>query len=135
MLCERRNITQPADWLAAIEAAAAADGVTVSEWIGEACRKRLPVSVRRENETQTEENEMKSTFKNTTEKGNVAAMRIEVTEQPHSHAGKAHARLVCVLRDGRETTRDGKYFPTMEEAQQQGRIWEAAAESAGLVEE
>jgi hypothetical protein len=46
--CERRNITQPADWWAAIEAAAQADGVTVSEWIGEACRKRLPVSVRRE---------------------------------------------------------------------------------------
>lgn len=45
---ERRNITQPADWWAAIEAAAKADGVTVSEWIGEACRKRLPVSVRRE---------------------------------------------------------------------------------------
>jgi len=44
---ERRNITQPADWWAAIEAAAQADGVTVSEWIGEACRKRLPVSVRR----------------------------------------------------------------------------------------
>ncbi|MCU0870706.1 MAG: hypothetical protein MUE50_00025 [Pirellulaceae bacterium] len=45
--CERRNITQPADWWAAIEAAAAAESVTVSEWIGEACRKRLPVSVRR----------------------------------------------------------------------------------------
>ena len=44
---ERKNITQPADWWAAIEAAAQADGVTVSEWIGEACRKRLPVSVRR----------------------------------------------------------------------------------------
>jgi hypothetical protein len=45
--CERRNITQPADWWAAIEAAAAAESVTVSEWIGEACRKRLPVLVRR----------------------------------------------------------------------------------------
>jgi hypothetical protein len=44
---ERRNITQPSDWWAAIEAAAAAESVTVSEWIGEACRKRLPVSVRR----------------------------------------------------------------------------------------
>ena len=44
---ERRNITQPADWWAAIEAAARADGVTVSEWIGEACRKRLGVAVRR----------------------------------------------------------------------------------------
>lgn len=47
-ISERRNITQPADWWAAIEAAAAAEGVTVSEWIGEACRKRLPASVRRE---------------------------------------------------------------------------------------
>ena len=46
--CQRRNITQPADWWAAIEAAAAAENVTVSEWIGEACRKRLLVSVRRE---------------------------------------------------------------------------------------
>ena len=44
---ERRNITQPADWWAAIAAAAAAESVTVSEWIGDACRKRLPVSVRR----------------------------------------------------------------------------------------
>jgi hypothetical protein len=44
---ERRNITQPADWWVAIEAAAQAAGVTVSEWIGEACRKRLSVSVRR----------------------------------------------------------------------------------------
>lgn len=78
---------------------------------------------------------MNSTFKNMTEKGNVAAMRIEVTEEPHSHAGKAHARLVCVLRDGRETTRDGKYFPTLEEAQQQGKAWESAAEAAGLVRE
>jgi hypothetical protein len=47
MSSERRNIPQPADWWAAIEAAAQADGVTVSEWIGEACRKRLPVSVSR----------------------------------------------------------------------------------------
>lgn len=47
MNSERRNITQPADWWAAIERAADKAGLTVSEWIGEAAVDKLPVSVAR----------------------------------------------------------------------------------------
>lgn len=47
MISVRKNITQPADWWAAIENAARAEGITISEWIGNACRKRLPTPIRR----------------------------------------------------------------------------------------
>ena len=35
---ERKNITQPASWWVAFEAAATEEGLTLSEWIGECCR-------------------------------------------------------------------------------------------------
>ena len=38
MKAERKNITQPADWWAAFELQANAEGLTLSEWIGECCR-------------------------------------------------------------------------------------------------
>lgn len=41
MKAERRNITQPADWWAAFEIQAAAEGLTLSEWMGECCRVYL----------------------------------------------------------------------------------------------
>lgn len=47
MTSQRRNITQPADWWAAIERAAEKAGQTVSEWIGEAAMEKLSVSVSR----------------------------------------------------------------------------------------
>lgn len=37
----RKNITQPADWWAAFESAAKAEGKTLSEWIGDVARKSL----------------------------------------------------------------------------------------------
>jgi len=42
---ERRNLTQPADWWAAFEAQAKADGQTLSEWAGECMRGNLPKDV------------------------------------------------------------------------------------------
>jgi len=45
MTSERRNITQPADWWAAFEVAAKAEGVNLSEWIGACCVANVPVSV------------------------------------------------------------------------------------------
>lgn len=42
MTSERRNITQPADWWAALEKQATAEGMTLSEWIGWACKAKLP---------------------------------------------------------------------------------------------
>lgn len=42
MKAERRNITQPADWWAAFEKQATADGMTLSEWVGECCYGYLP---------------------------------------------------------------------------------------------
>jgi len=39
--CERRNITQPADWWKAFDEAAAAEGMTVAAWLGEAGKLRL----------------------------------------------------------------------------------------------
>ena len=38
MSSERRNITQPADWWVAFELQAKAEGLTLSEWVGECCR-------------------------------------------------------------------------------------------------
>lgn len=45
MTNDRKNITQPADWWAAFEEAASKEGLTLSAWIGEACKARLPVKV------------------------------------------------------------------------------------------
>ena len=38
MNSKRRNITQPADWWVAFEMQAKAEGLTLSEWVGECCR-------------------------------------------------------------------------------------------------
>lgn len=73
-------------------------------------------------------------FENTTSQGNVKAFRIEVTECPNSNAGKAHAKLINELRDGSETTRDGKYFPTLEGAAAHAANWISMCEKTpGLV--
>lgn len=45
MTNERKNITQPADWWAAFETQAKAEGLTLSAWIGEAAKAKLPVKV------------------------------------------------------------------------------------------
>lgn len=51
---ERKNITQPPDWWAAFEREAERKGMSLSAWIGDACRAKLPnrvwtkLSVRRE---------------------------------------------------------------------------------------
>jgi len=45
MTSERRNITQPADWWAAFEVAAKAEGVNLSEWAGDCMRANLPKDV------------------------------------------------------------------------------------------
>ena len=42
----RKNITQPANWWQAFEAEATANGLSLSEWIGECCRIRLPKEAR-----------------------------------------------------------------------------------------
>ena len=41
----RRNITQPDDWWAAFELQAKADGKTLSAWIGDAAKDKLPAKV------------------------------------------------------------------------------------------
>ena len=41
MTDNRKNITQPADWWAAFEAKAQSEGKTLSQWIGDTCRKAL----------------------------------------------------------------------------------------------
>ena len=43
---ERRNITQPIDWWAAIAKQAEKEGKSISGWIGEACRAKLPKRVK-----------------------------------------------------------------------------------------
>lgn len=43
----RRNITQPADWWAAFDAAAQAGGTDLSAWLGEAGRRMLPRAERK----------------------------------------------------------------------------------------
>jgi len=55
MQAERKNITQPAAWWAAFESAAAVEGQTLSEWVGDCClanleestAKKLPERVKR----------------------------------------------------------------------------------------
>ena len=42
MTNERKNITQPADWWAAFEEAARAEGMTLAAWLGEAAKAKLP---------------------------------------------------------------------------------------------
>ena len=42
MTSERKNISQPADWWAAFEKQAKAEGLTLSEWMGECCRLFVP---------------------------------------------------------------------------------------------
>lgn len=44
---QRINITQPSDWVEAFKAQAEKDGLTLSEWMGEACLARLPDKVRK----------------------------------------------------------------------------------------
>jgi hypothetical protein len=41
MKSTRKNIAQPADWWEAFVAAATGDGQTLSEWMGEAAKRRL----------------------------------------------------------------------------------------------
>lgn len=43
----RKNITQPADWWAAFEDQANAEGVNLSEWVGACCVANLPVPVQK----------------------------------------------------------------------------------------
>lgn len=45
MVSERRNITQPSDWWAAFEEAAAAEGCSLAEWLGKAGKSRLSTRV------------------------------------------------------------------------------------------
>ena len=45
MSSERKNVTQPADWWAAFESQAKADGQTLSEWAGDCMRANLPKDV------------------------------------------------------------------------------------------
>lgn len=60
------------------------------------------------------------TFKNTTDQGNVAAMRIELDEcGPFCNAGTHHVKLVMELRNGKEQTRTGNYYKSLEEAEKQ----------------
>lgn len=44
---ERKNLTMPADWWAAFSAAAAAEGCSLAEWLGEAARRALPAHERK----------------------------------------------------------------------------------------
>ena len=39
---ERKNVTQPGDWWAAFEEQAWREGKTLSAWIGDACKDKLP---------------------------------------------------------------------------------------------
>jgi hypothetical protein len=48
MTNERKNITQPPDWWQVFEGEAKKAGVSLSEWIGEACLQRLPNKVRKQ---------------------------------------------------------------------------------------
>ena len=45
---KRKNISQPHDWWLAFEAAARADGRTLSAWIGECCVECIPDSAQAE---------------------------------------------------------------------------------------
>jgi len=44
-MSERRNITQPADWWAAFEAQAKADGQSLAAWAGDCMWANLPKDV------------------------------------------------------------------------------------------
>ena len=46
MTCTRKNLTQPEDWWSAFEQQAASEGLSLSEWLGNAGRKQLPTEVR-----------------------------------------------------------------------------------------
>jgi len=43
----RKNITQPADWWQAFEAAATESGLSLSEWVGECCLIRVDKDTRK----------------------------------------------------------------------------------------
>lgn len=45
---ERKNLIQPPDWWRAFEAEAEKRGVSLAEWMGNACRRALPADVRAE---------------------------------------------------------------------------------------
>ena len=45
MTNDRKNITQPADWWVAFEAAAESEGVSLAEWIGACCVANIPKDV------------------------------------------------------------------------------------------
>jgi len=45
MSSDRKNITQPVDWWDAFEAAAAAEGVSLAEWLGACGVANLPKDV------------------------------------------------------------------------------------------
>jgi hypothetical protein len=76
---------------------------------------------------------MTKRFENKTGKGNVTAMRVEVKETPNSHAGAAHAQLICELTNGTESTRAGQYFLSLADAEKQASEWAAMAIKSGLV--
>lgn len=39
-MSEKKLISQPADWWAAFEKQASLEGMTMSQWVGEACKQR-----------------------------------------------------------------------------------------------
>lgn len=45
---ERKHITQPADWWAAFEEQAKAEGMSLAAWLGEAAKAQLPKRVAKE---------------------------------------------------------------------------------------
>ncbi len=45
MTNERKNISEPSDWWNAFEAQAKAEGFSLSAWLGEAAKAKLPPKV------------------------------------------------------------------------------------------
>ncbi len=73
-------------------------------------------------------------YRNPTDRGNVAAMRVIIDETPAAPSGPYHVSLRPVTRDGRESTRAGRYASDMGDAQSQADEWSALAVKAGLIE-
>jgi len=46
MKCTRRNVTQPGDWWLAFASAAKQKDMTLSEWMGWACKRQVDKEVR-----------------------------------------------------------------------------------------
>ena len=47
MISQRRCVTNPPDWWEVFEAVAKEQGLSLSEWMGEACRQAVPYTRRR----------------------------------------------------------------------------------------